>query len=177
MSQNPAATQPLMSRKSGALQGAVSVPGDKSISHRALLLGALAEGRTEITGLLELDDVLGTARALQESRRPHREDKRRLDCHRQGSWRADNPEGRSRFRKFRYRRAPDDGRRRRPSGSGRVHRRRLLAQKADGARPRSLEEHGARNQGGRPQHAAPDADWDFRISCPSSTGFPFPRRR
>jgi 3-phosphoshikimate 1-carboxyvinyltransferase len=54
-----------MSRKSGALQGAVSVPGDKSISHRALLLGALAEGRTEITGLLESDDVLGTARALQ----------------------------------------------------------------------------------------------------------------
>ena len=38
-------------------------PGDKSISHRALILGALASGRTEITGLLEGEDVLATARA------------------------------------------------------------------------------------------------------------------
>ena len=41
------------------------MPGDKSISHRALILGALAEGRTEITGLLESEDILCTARALQ----------------------------------------------------------------------------------------------------------------
>ncbi len=41
------------------------MPGDKSISHRALILGALAEGRTTITGLLELEDILCTARALQ----------------------------------------------------------------------------------------------------------------
>jgi 3-phosphoshikimate 1-carboxyvinyltransferase len=54
-----------MSRKSGPLQGAVPVPGDKSISHRALILGALAEGRTQITGLLESEDILCTARALQ----------------------------------------------------------------------------------------------------------------
>jgi 3-phosphoshikimate 1-carboxyvinyltransferase len=40
------------------------VPGDKSISHRALMLGALAVGRTEITGLLEGEDVLATAAAL-----------------------------------------------------------------------------------------------------------------
>jgi 3-phosphoshikimate 1-carboxyvinyltransferase len=60
-----AAARPLMSRKTGALQGAASVPGDKSISHRALIFGALAEGRTTITGLLESEDILCTARALQ----------------------------------------------------------------------------------------------------------------
>jgi 3-phosphoshikimate 1-carboxyvinyltransferase len=43
----------------------VRVPGDKSISHRALMLGALATGRTLITGLLEGEDVLNTARALR----------------------------------------------------------------------------------------------------------------
>jgi 3-phosphoshikimate 1-carboxyvinyltransferase len=43
----------------------VRVPGDKSISHRALMLGALATGRTPITGLLEGEDVLNTARALR----------------------------------------------------------------------------------------------------------------
>jgi 3-phosphoshikimate 1-carboxyvinyltransferase len=40
------------------------VPGDKSISHRALILGALATGRTRITGLLEAEDVINTARAV-----------------------------------------------------------------------------------------------------------------
>jgi 3-phosphoshikimate 1-carboxyvinyltransferase len=66
MSQRPEALKPLMSRKSGALQGVSSVPGDKSISHRALILGALAEGRTEIQGLLESEDILGTARVLKQ---------------------------------------------------------------------------------------------------------------
>jgi 3-phosphoshikimate 1-carboxyvinyltransferase len=46
------------------LAGRVRVPGDKSISHRALMLAALAVGRTEIGGLLEGEDVLATARAL-----------------------------------------------------------------------------------------------------------------
>ncbi len=46
------------------LAGTIRVPGDKSISHRALMLGALAIGRTEITGLLEGEDVLATAAAL-----------------------------------------------------------------------------------------------------------------
>ncbi|ADP70190.1 3-phosphoshikimate 1-carboxyvinyltransferase [Rhodomicrobium vannielii ATCC 17100] len=65
MSTHAADVRPLMSRKSGRLQGAVVVPGDKSISHRALILGALAEGRTRITGLLEAEDILCTARALE----------------------------------------------------------------------------------------------------------------
>ena len=48
-----------------ALNGVVRAPGDKSISHRALILGALAHGTTEISGLLEGDDVLATARAVE----------------------------------------------------------------------------------------------------------------
>ncbi|MBO0735067.1 MAG: 3-phosphoshikimate 1-carboxyvinyltransferase [Alphaproteobacteria bacterium] len=50
--------------RSGPLVGSIRVPGDKSISHRALMLGALAIGRTDISGLLEGEDVLATAAAL-----------------------------------------------------------------------------------------------------------------
>jgi len=56
---------PLQARSSGALTGKVRVPGDKSISHRALILGALAVGRTEISGLLEGEDVLNTAKSMR----------------------------------------------------------------------------------------------------------------
>ena len=49
----------------GPLKGHVAVPGDKSISHRALILGALAEGETRIEGLLEGRDVLDTAEAVR----------------------------------------------------------------------------------------------------------------
>ena len=55
----------LRSSRSGALTGDVAVPGDKSISHRSLIVGALAIGETRITGLLEGDDVLRTAEALR----------------------------------------------------------------------------------------------------------------
>jgi 3-phosphoshikimate 1-carboxyvinyltransferase len=56
---------PLESRPSGALSGKVRVPGDKSISHRALILGALSVGETRISGLLEGEDVLNTAKSMQ----------------------------------------------------------------------------------------------------------------
>jgi 3-phosphoshikimate 1-carboxyvinyltransferase len=56
---------PLEARASGPLTGKVRVPGDKSISHRALILGALAVGETRISGLLEGEDVLNTAKAMQ----------------------------------------------------------------------------------------------------------------
>ncbi|RMD69435.1 MAG: 3-phosphoshikimate 1-carboxyvinyltransferase, partial [Gammaproteobacteria bacterium] len=49
----------------GNLHGRMRVPGDKSISHRALMLGALAEGKTEIRGFLEGEDTLATLRALR----------------------------------------------------------------------------------------------------------------
>jgi len=55
---------PLSSRLSPALFGEVDLPGDKSVSHRALIFGALAVGETRIEGLLEGGDVLATARAL-----------------------------------------------------------------------------------------------------------------
>jgi 3-phosphoshikimate 1-carboxyvinyltransferase len=53
------------SRPKAPLSGAIRVPGDKSISHRSLMLGALAVGRTEIAGLLEGEDVLCTAAAMR----------------------------------------------------------------------------------------------------------------
>ena len=56
---------PLESRASGPLSGTVRVPGDKSISHRALILGALAVGETRISGLLEGEDVLNTAKSMR----------------------------------------------------------------------------------------------------------------
>lgn len=55
----------MTSRRGAALSGVAEVPGDKSISHRALILGALSVGRTEITGLLEGQDVLDTAKAMR----------------------------------------------------------------------------------------------------------------
>jgi len=56
---------PMRSAKCGPLTGQAKVPGDKSISHRALIFGALAVGETRITGLLEGEDVLDTAKALR----------------------------------------------------------------------------------------------------------------
>ena len=57
--------QPMTARKSGPLRGTAAVPGDKSISHRALIFGAMAVGETKITGLLEGQDVLDTAKAMR----------------------------------------------------------------------------------------------------------------
>ncbi len=56
---------PMTARASGALSGTAAVPGDKSISHRSLILGALAVGETKVTGLLEGQDVLDTAKAMR----------------------------------------------------------------------------------------------------------------
>ena len=56
---------PMRASKSNPLKGEAHVPGDKSISHRALILGALSVGETQITGLLEGQDVLDTAKAMQ----------------------------------------------------------------------------------------------------------------
>ncbi len=55
---------PMTSRRSGPLKGVANVPGDKSISHRSLILGALSVGQTHVTGLLEGQDVLDTGRAM-----------------------------------------------------------------------------------------------------------------
>ncbi len=68
-------TKPLVSTRISALSGTARVPGDKSISHRALMFGALAIGESVVDGLLEGEDVLCTAQAMralgaQVERRP-----------------------------------------------------------------------------------------------------------
>jgi 3-phosphoshikimate 1-carboxyvinyltransferase len=57
--------RPLTARRTGPLRGRVRVPGDKSISHRALIVGAVTVGETRIAGLLEGEDVLNTGKALR----------------------------------------------------------------------------------------------------------------
>ena len=56
---------PLISNLTEGLSGDIRIPGDKSVSHRALMLGALAVGETRIEGLLEAEDVLSTANAMK----------------------------------------------------------------------------------------------------------------
>ncbi len=58
-------TQSLISKKSNALSGKPTIPGDKSISHRALMFGGMAIGKTTIYGLLEGEDVHATANAMR----------------------------------------------------------------------------------------------------------------
>ena len=65
MSTSAAASEPLTLSGGGSLGGSVRVPGDKSISHRALLFGAIAEGTTTIEGLLPAEDPLSTAACLR----------------------------------------------------------------------------------------------------------------
>jgi 3-phosphoshikimate 1-carboxyvinyltransferase len=62
---NHPAASPLAARRSGPLKGSVRTPADKSISHRALIFGALTVGETRISGLLEGEDVLHTAKAMR----------------------------------------------------------------------------------------------------------------
>ena len=60
-----ASAMPLTARRGGALRGTAEIPGDKSVSHRALILGALTVGETRVIGLLEGEDVLATAGAMR----------------------------------------------------------------------------------------------------------------
>ncbi len=61
----PAPPRPAVFSAPGPLRGTVTVPGDKSISHRSLMLGALAVGETVVEGMLEGEDVIATAQALR----------------------------------------------------------------------------------------------------------------
>jgi 3-phosphoshikimate 1-carboxyvinyltransferase len=56
---------PMTCSRRGPVRGTLSVPGDKSISHRALLFGALAVGETRVTGLLDAEDVHSTRKAVE----------------------------------------------------------------------------------------------------------------
>lgn len=64
MSQTASPPLPLQSRKATGLKGRIKVPGDKSMSHRALMFGAIAVGQTRVSGLLEAEDVVNTAKAM-----------------------------------------------------------------------------------------------------------------
>src|SRR5260221_10689301 len=76
-----AASSPLTARRAAALKGRARVPGDKSISHRALIFGALTVGETRISGLLEGEDVLNTANAMRALAA-------RVERTGEGAWRA-----------------------------------------------------------------------------------------
>ena len=56
----------ISSKKSSNLKGTMIIPGDKSISHRALIIGSTVIGKITINNLLESDDVLSTANALKK---------------------------------------------------------------------------------------------------------------
>ncbi len=58
--------QPMRFAACGPLRGSAKVPGDKSISHRALIIAAIADGRSRIAGLSDGTDLLSTAAALRE---------------------------------------------------------------------------------------------------------------
>ncbi|HPQ25613.1 MAG TPA: 3-phosphoshikimate 1-carboxyvinyltransferase, partial [Gammaproteobacteria bacterium] len=55
-----------VARPGGQLSGTLRVPGDKSISHRSIMLGSLAEGVTRVSGFLEGEDSLATLRAFRD---------------------------------------------------------------------------------------------------------------
>ena len=138
MSHAQSLASPVTAGRRTPLKGRSRVPGDKSISHRALIFGLLAIGETRIEGLLEGEDVLRTAEACRALG---------ADVTREGDgrWRVRGvgvgglvePAGDARFRQCRHRLAADDGRRRRPPDHRDVRRRRLAAQAADAAHPRS----------------------------------------
>ena len=139
---------PLAARRSPGLKGRVRVPGDKSISHRALILGALTVGETRIEGLLEGEDVINTGKAMRALG---------ATVERTGRGRLAGAGGRrrglraarkaARFRQFRHR-LPAGGRGGGGlSDHGDVRRRCLAALAADAARARSAgADGGARGQ-------------------------------
>jgi len=61
---SPSTQRPLTAHKSHSLKGVITVPGDKSISHRALMFASMAIGESSISGLLEAEDVINTAKAM-----------------------------------------------------------------------------------------------------------------
>ncbi len=132
----------MTARRAGPLTGRLRVPGDKSISHRALILGALAVGKSRISGLLEGEDVLNTGKAMAALGA-------RVERLGDGTWEiygvgvgGFRAAGRAaRFRQFRHRLPPGHGGRRGLSDHRDVRRRRLAAQAADEAHPRPGRAH------------------------------------
>ena len=74
--------KPLCSKPVKGLSGTITVPGDKSISHRSMILGTVADGQTKVTGLLESDDVMATAGAMRALGA-------KIEKHPDGTWTVD----------------------------------------------------------------------------------------
>ena len=145
-----AVLQPLTARRSGPLKGRVRVPGDKSISLRSLIFGALAVGETRISGLLEGEDALDTAKAMAALGASGRAYRRGRLAHPRGRGRRPGgAPGPARFRQFRHRLPPDDGRGRRLPDRRDLRRRRQPAQAADAAHSRSAGADGRAHAGDR----------------------------
>ena len=174
-----AVLQPLMSGTAGPLAGNARVPGDKSISHRALMVGALAVGESEIHGLLEGEDVLRSAAAMRAlGAEAWRDEKRRLARDRARRRRTQRARRCARSGQCRHRRAAAHGGGGDPSPHRLLHRRCLAAPAAHGPRHRPhLRQMGAR------LHRAAKATacrWPSRAPatpCPSATACRFPRPR
>ena len=144
----------LTALRSNGLVGRRRPPGDKSISHRALLLGLLCVGETTIEGLLEGEDVLRTAEACRALGAL-------VTRHATGRWSVKGaglgsllaPAEPARFRKCGHRIALDDGGCRRSSDHRSLRRRRVLAQAPNASRVGSAHPTGrapARGAAGRP---------------------------
>ena len=84
---------PLTSSKASALTGICKVPGDKSISHRALMLGGLASGETRISGLLEGEDVINTLKVMESAGANARQEGDQWIIHGTGNGLLLEPEG------------------------------------------------------------------------------------
>ena len=165
--------KPLRAGRAGPLKGTVRPPGDKSISHRALMLGALAVGETTVDGLLEGEDVLSTAEAMRAFGAT-------VSRTAPGAWKVKGlgvggllePDGRHRLRQRRHRRAPRHGHRRHPRLRHHLHRRRLARRPADGPRLRSAPPHGRPGRGPLGRPSAGDRPRPGRCRCRSNIALP-----
>ena len=119
----------------------IRVPGDKSISHRALMFGALAVGRSRIKGLLEGEDVLATAAALRAMGATIAQDGRRMDRRRRRCGRTVATAASARHGQFGHLDPPAHGPRQ-PWHYRRLHRRCQPVQAPDGPRHRPAVDDG-----------------------------------
>ena len=140
----------------GRLSGSTTVPGDKSVSHRALMLAGMAVGESRIGGLLEGADVLATAQALRAlGVAIERDAGRPVACSGRGRRRPSRARPAARSRQFRHRRAPAAGPPRRASVHLLHDRRRFAALAPDGPGERAARADGRRVR--HPQRRPPAA--------------------
>ncbi len=170
-------SSPVGARRGAGLKGRLRVPGDKSISHRAIIFGLLAIGETRVEGLLEGDDVLRTAAACGRSAPTSRARRRAAGASAaSASAGSREPADVLDFGNAGTGCAPDDGRRRQPSDRRHLRRRRLAPQAADAAHPRPARRAWGRSVVARPRAAACRSPCAGRARRCRSTTRPRPPR-